>query len=42
MDSLKQNEGLYLTGNAYYGVGVNDCVREAKRLAIELSKAINL
>jgi protoporphyrinogen/coproporphyrinogen III oxidase len=33
MDSLKQHEGLYLTGNAFYGVGVNDCVREAKRTA---------
>jgi oxygen-dependent protoporphyrinogen oxidase len=25
--------GLHLTGNAYRGIGVNDCVREAKRLA---------
>jgi protoporphyrinogen/coproporphyrinogen III oxidase len=33
MESLKQHEGLYLTGNAYYGVGVNDCVREARRTA---------
>jgi protoporphyrinogen/coproporphyrinogen III oxidase len=33
MESVKQHEGLYLTGNAYYGVGVNDCVREAKRTA---------
>lgn len=24
---------LYLTGNAYYGVGLNDCVRDAKRIA---------
>jgi protoporphyrinogen/coproporphyrinogen III oxidase len=33
MESVKQQEGLYLTGNAFYGVGVNDCVREAKRTA---------
>lgn len=24
--------GLWLTGNAYYGVGVNDCVRDAARV----------
>jgi protoporphyrinogen/coproporphyrinogen III oxidase len=33
MENLKQHEGLHLTGNAYYGVGVNDCVRDAKRVA---------
>ncbi len=31
-ETLKQLEGIYLTGNAYYGVGVNDCVREAKKV----------
>jgi protoporphyrinogen/coproporphyrinogen III oxidase len=36
METLKQLEGIYLTGNAYYGVGVNDCVREAKKLAQQL------
>lgn len=25
--------GLVLTGNAYYGIGVNDCIREAERIA---------
>ncbi len=25
--------GIFLTGNAFYGVGVNDCVRDAKRVA---------
>jgi len=25
--------GLLLTGNAYYGIGVNDCARDAKRVA---------
>jgi protoporphyrinogen/coproporphyrinogen III oxidase len=38
MENLKQHEGLYLTGNAYYGVGVNDCVREAKRTANALAE----
>lgn len=33
LETLKQHQELYLTGNAYYGVGVNDCVREAKRVA---------
>ncbi|MGL4610119.1 MAG: protoporphyrinogen oxidase [Trueperaceae bacterium] len=33
---LNQHEGLYLTGNAYDGVGVNDCVREAKKLVQRL------
>ena len=28
--------GLHLTGNAYYGVGVNDCVRDARRVANEV------
>ncbi|RKG91610.1 protoporphyrinogen oxidase [Corallococcus terminator] len=30
---LKRWPGLHLTGNAYRGVGVNDCIREATRLA---------
>lgn len=25
--------GLHLTGNAYYGIGVNDCARDANRVA---------
>jgi oxygen-dependent protoporphyrinogen oxidase len=28
--------GLYLTGNAYRGVGINDCVREGHRLSAEI------
>jgi oxygen-dependent protoporphyrinogen oxidase len=30
--------GLWLTGNAYYGVGVNDCVRDAARVTGALLK----
>ncbi|RYZ39869.1 MAG: protoporphyrinogen oxidase [Myxococcaceae bacterium] len=32
-EGLKRWPGLHLTGNAYRGVGVNDCIREATRLA---------
>ncbi|NOK21537.1 protoporphyrinogen oxidase [Corallococcus carmarthensis] len=32
-ERLKRWPGLHLTGNAYRGVGINDCVREATRLA---------
>jgi oxygen-dependent protoporphyrinogen oxidase len=31
--------GLALAGNAYYGVGVNDCVRDADRVADEVLRA---
>ncbi len=33
MQEVRGQPGLYLTGNAYSGVGVNDCVRDAKRVA---------
>ena len=33
MQEVTKFPGLHLTGNAYYGVGVNDCVRDAKRVA---------
>lgn len=33
---VEAHSGLHLTGNAYYGVGVNDCVRDAKRVADEV------
>jgi protoporphyrinogen/coproporphyrinogen III oxidase len=31
--ALESVNNIYLTGNAFYGVGVNDCVREAKKTA---------
>jgi oxygen-dependent protoporphyrinogen oxidase len=30
---VRRRRGLYLTGNAYRGVAVNDCTREADRIA---------
>jgi oxygen-dependent protoporphyrinogen oxidase len=33
---LREYPGLYLLNNAYRGIGVNDCVREAKALAERL------
>jgi len=32
-ESLRNLPGLFLTGNAYRGVGINDCVRNAFRMA---------
>ncbi|HME89819.1 MAG TPA: protoporphyrinogen oxidase, partial [Myxococcaceae bacterium] len=30
--------GLFLTGNSYRGVGINDCIRNAVGLADQLAK----
>ncbi len=35
---LEQFPGMMLTGSAYRGVGVNDCVRQAKECAAELTR----
>lgn len=32
-EALKKHPGLFLTGNSYYGIGINDCVREAFKTA---------
>lgn len=34
-DKLKDHPGLFLTGNAYRGIGLNDCVAAADRCARE-------
>lgn len=39
-DRLKRYPGLYLTGNAYRGIGMNDCVENAYRLADEIMEYI--
>jgi oxygen-dependent protoporphyrinogen oxidase len=36
---LAKLSGLRLAGNAYRGIGVNDCVREAKALAIRVAES---
>ncbi len=35
---LKKYDGLYLSSNAYFGVGLNDCVRNSKEVASEVLK----
>jgi oxygen-dependent protoporphyrinogen oxidase len=35
-EELKQHAGLVLTGNAFHGVSLNDCVANADRLAERL------
>ena len=37
MQAARTVGGLHLTGNAYFGVGLNDCVRDAKRVADEIA-----
>ncbi len=37
---LKTHKNLYLSSNAYFGVGLNDCVGNSKRVAKEIIKEI--
>lgn len=37
-DSLNKLPGLFLTGNSYYGIGINDCVREAFKTSEKVMK----
>jgi oxygen-dependent protoporphyrinogen oxidase len=35
-ERLKNHHGLYLTGNAYRGIGINDCIENGYKLAEEI------
>jgi len=37
-ESLVNHPGLYLTGNAYKGISINDCVENAENLAVQISR----
>jgi len=37
---LKEHKNLYLSSNAYFGVGLNDCVRNSKKVAKEVTKKV--
>ena len=39
-DILKKYPGLYLTGNAYRGIGINDCIENGYRVADEILKKL--
>jgi oxygen-dependent protoporphyrinogen oxidase len=39
-EKLKEHKGLYLSANAYYGVGLNDCVGNSKKIAQKILKEI--
>jgi len=39
-ERLRSHPGLYLTGNAYKGIGINDCVESGYRLADEITAGL--
>jgi len=39
-ERLRSHPGLYLTGNAYKGIGINDCVESGYRLADEIAAVL--
>jgi oxygen-dependent protoporphyrinogen oxidase len=41
MKRVKNLKNIYLNSNAYYGVGLNDCVKNSKESAIKIAKDIN-
>ncbi|MDP3296173.1 MAG: protoporphyrinogen oxidase [Thermodesulfovibrionia bacterium] len=41
-ESLKFYHGLYLTGNSYRGIGMNDCIENAYKLADQISSEFQL
>jgi len=40
-ERLRLYPGLYLTGNAYRGIGMNDCIENSFRVAVEVLKGLN-
>jgi oxygen-dependent protoporphyrinogen oxidase len=41
-DRLKDHPGLFVTGNAFFGVGLNDCVHAANRAAEQVTKQLSV
>jgi oxygen-dependent protoporphyrinogen oxidase len=41
-DRLKAHSGLFVTGNAFFGVGLNDCVHAANRAAEQVAKQLSI
>ena len=39
-EALAQHPGLVFTGNAFYGVGINDCVNASNLAAEKVLKAL--
>ncbi|MCF6173479.1 MAG: protoporphyrinogen oxidase [Campylobacteraceae bacterium] len=39
-EKLNEHKGLYLSSNAYFGVGLNDCVANSKKVAKEIIRDI--
>jgi oxygen-dependent protoporphyrinogen oxidase len=37
-EMLKDFPGLYVTGNAYYGIGIPDCVKMARDVSARVVK----
>jgi len=38
-NAVARHPGLHITGNAYRGIGINDCVENAYRLAEEITRS---
>jgi oxygen-dependent protoporphyrinogen oxidase len=41
-NALSKVPGLLTTGNAYHGIGLNDCVRDAERIVATLAQAFGI
>jgi oxygen-dependent protoporphyrinogen oxidase len=39
-ERLKNHPGLFLAGNAYRGIGINDCVENGYKVADEIMKIV--